>query len=274
VLVKAVLTGPDENETFQNARVNSEGFLITGDFFLEIAEGHVAGHSIYRKFGRIASIQSATPADCWEFGVNAGAEEYTFSTTDAIDSISSSDAGDTELVTIVMLDIDFNEFTQTVNLDGQNRVALTPGLRFNRAFNANGTLFVGNVYIYENTAIVGGVPTDVTLVRGFISISGQQTLQAIYTVPAGQSAFLYELKTSLGGRKAGFASYEAYLRTEGGIFLIKDAFDLTATGTSALSEVFKAPRFFPEKTDFKPKITVDTNGIGFSVSFVLILVDN
>jgi hypothetical protein len=112
------------------------------------------------------------------------------------------------------------------------------------------------------------------LVRGFISISGQQTLQAIYTVPAGVSAFLYELKTSLGGRKAGFASYEAYLRTVGGIFLIKDAFDLTATGTSALSEVFKTPRFFPEKTDFKPKITVDTNGIGFSVSFVVVLVEN
>jgi hypothetical protein len=273
-LVKAVIAGPDENEVFQNARVNSEGFLITGDFFLEIAEGRVAGHSIYRKFGRIASIQTATPADCWEFGITPGAELYTWSTTEAIDSISSSDAGDTEEITITMLDIDYVEFTQIAVLDGQNRVAITPGFRFNRAYNSNGTPTAGNVYIYENTALSGGVPIDVTLVRGYISINGQQTLQSMYTVPAGKNAFLYELKTSMGGRKTGFATYEAFLRTVGSIFLIKDTHDLSATGTSYANDIFTAPRLFPEKTDFQPKITVDTNSIGFAVSFVIILVDN
>jgi hypothetical protein len=129
------------------------------------------------------------------------------------------------------------------------------------------------VYIYENTALSGGVPIIFTLVRGYISANGQQTLQSMYTVPAGKDAYLYELKTSMGGRKTGFATYEAFLRTFGSIFLIKDTHDLSATGTSYANDIFTAPRLFPEKTDFQPKITVDTNSIGFAVSFVVILVD-
>jgi hypothetical protein len=273
-LTKSVITGVDENGVYQNARVNAEGYLVTTDFMLEIAEGNVIGHSIYRKFGKIASIQTATPADCWEFGITPGAEEYTWSTTEAIDSMSSSDAADTEEITITMLDINYVEFTQTVNLNGQARVPLIPGFRFNRAYNSNGTKFLGNVYIYEDVALTAGVPNDVTLVRGYLSTSGQQTLQSMYTVPAGKTAFLYELKTSMGGRKAGITTYEAFLRVEGGVFLIKDTHDLMATGSSYANDVFTAPRTFPAKTDFKPKITVDTNGLGFAVSFVVVLVDD
>lgn len=272
-LVKSVISGVDENNIYRNARVSEGGFLVTDDFFLEIAEGNVTGHSIYRKFGRVASIQLASPADCWEFGITPGAEQYTWSTTAAIDSMSSSNAADTQAITITMLDANYVEFTQVVNLQGQTRVPLIPGLRFNRAFNSNGVATIGDVYIYENTPIVAGVPTLVTMVRGYFSIASQQTLQSIYTVPAGKNAYLYELKTAMGGRKAGFATYEAYLRTPGGVFLIKDTHDLTVTGTSYSNDMFNAPRFFPEKTDFKPLITVDTNGIGFSVSFVVVLVD-
>jgi hypothetical protein len=76
----------------------------------------------------------------------------------------------------------------------------------------------------------------------------------------------------MGGRKAGYATYEAFLRGVGGIFLIKDTHDLSATGTSFRNDVFAAPRLFPAKTDFKPKISVDTNGIGFSIAFVIVLV--
>jgi hypothetical protein len=244
------------------------------DYLLEVAKGNVRGHSIYRKFGRIDAILATTPADVWEYGITTGAEEYTFSTTAAIDTISSSNAADNELLYVEGLDIDYKTVIQTINLNGQNKVTLaTPLFRFNRAFNANGTNFLGSVYIYEDTAIVAGSPTDVTKVRGFISANGQQTLQGVYTVPAGSDAYLYELKTAMGGRKSGFATYEAFLRPVNGVFLIKDTHDLTATGTSYRTDVFSAPRKFPAKTDFKPKITVDTNGIGFSIAFVLVLVE-
>lgn len=248
--------------------------VVNADSFLEIAKGNVPGHTIYRKFGRIASIKAATPADVWEYGVTPGAERYTWSTTAAIDSISSSSAADTEEITIIMLDENYNEIIQTVNLNGQNRVPITPGLRFNRAYNSNGVNTLGNIYIYENTALSSGVPINVSKVRGYISIGGQQTLQSMYTVPAGKSAYLYELKTAMGGRKAGFATYEAYLRTFGNIFLIKDTHDLGVTGTSYSNDMFTTPRYFPEKTDFIPKVTTSVDGIGFSVAFVIVLVDN
>jgi hypothetical protein len=163
ILTKSVISGQDENGVFQDAKATSGGYMLNGDFMLEVARGNVPGHEIYRKFGRISSIQTGTPADCWEYGITPGAEEYTFSTTAAIDTVSSDNAADTELITIIGLDANYIEVTQSVNLNGQNKVTLaTPLLRFNRALNANGTPFLGNVYIYEDGAITGGVPNVVT----------------------------------------------------------------------------------------------------------------
>lgn len=272
--VTSQIQGVDENGDLQTARVSKGGYLITDDFMLEIAKGNIQGHAVYRKFGVIRSIQATQPADVWEYGENVGAEIYTFSTGADIDSISSDNAGDTQEITIIMLDANYEEFTQTVTLNGQNRVAITPGLRLNRAYNSNGVPTSGNVYIYENTALSGGAPIDVTKVRGYISVAGQQTLQAVYTTPAGKTAYIYEFQTSMGGRKTGFATYEGFLRVPGGVFRIQDTHDLAATGTSNLANVYTAPRAYPEKTDFRPQITVDTNGLGFSCSFVVVLVDD
>lgn len=240
-----------------------------------IAQGKHPTTQSYRKFGRIDAIQLAVPADCWEYGITVGAERYTFSTTAAIDTMSSSNAGDTELITITGLTLDGTEVEQELALTGQAKVTLTtPLYRVNRAFNSNGTDLLGNVYVYEDTPIVAGVPTLKSMVRAYIAIGRQQTLQGIYTVPKGKTAYLMALKTSLGGRKSGFATYEAFLRIPGKVFRVQDTHDLAAEGTSSISESFDDPSEFPELTDFVPKITVSANGIGFSISFRLRLVDN
>lgn len=252
----------------------ARSFNVNDGFY--ISQGKRTGQAVYRKFGRIDEIQTVTPADCWEFGITVGAEKYTFSTSAAIDSISSSNAGDSVIVTVIGLDANLLEVSQDVTLNGQNRVALsTPLLRVNRAFNANGADFLGNVYIYEDTPITLGVPNDVTKVRGYISIKGQQTLQAVYTVPADKTAYLMRAKTAIAGRKIGFATYEVFVRFPGGVFRIQETHDLASEANSAIIDDFKAvPIAIPGGTDIVPQITVSANDIGASVTYDFILVDN
>lgn len=222
----------------------------------------------YRKFGRIGAIQASEPAHVWDFGEIVGAELYVFPTTASIDTVSSSNAGDTQAIEITGLDIDYNEVIQDVTLDGQNKVTLdTPLFRHNRVYNGSAVATLGDVYVYEDTAIVLGVPTDKGAVKGYMSSVAQQSLQSIYTVPAGLTAELVQLKTAIGGRKSGFATYEAFVRLEGGVFRILDTHELAADGTSLADDVFAEGSIFPEKTDFLPLVTVSANDIGFSLSF-------
>jgi len=240
-----------------------------------LAFGNDPKIQLYRKFGRIDAIQQAVPADVWEFGKTVGAEKYTFSTTDAINNISSSNTGDAMTILIGGLALDGTEVNQAVALNGQSKVPIPiPLWRVNRAYNNSGVNLLGDVYIYEDTPLSGGIPVDVTKVRGYIAKEAQQTLQGIYTVPKGKNALLMQLKTSLGGRKNGFASFESFFRTLGGVFLVKDTHELATSGTSAIESSFTDGSIFPELTDFIPRVTVDTDGLGFSISFRLRLVDN
>jgi hypothetical protein len=240
-----------------------------------ISRGLIPGITHYRKFGRIAAIQADTPADVWEFGVNVGAELYTFSTTADIDTISGDNVGDTVEMLIEGLDGNLNEVIQTVNLNGQNKVSLTTPLkRVNRAYNNNSSDLLGNVYIYVDSAITLGVPDDVTKVRGYVSAEGQQTLQGIYTVPIEKTGYLTSKRLSLTGRKDGFADYEVYVRFLGNVFRVQETRELSSSGTSAPEDNFEdQPIFIPGGTDIVPHVTVSANDIGFSITYNLRLED-
>jgi hypothetical protein len=281
-LVKAVLSGEDQDNVFRNIRASEIGAVWTTDFLLEASRGNLPGYSIERKFGSIAAIQSSTPTDVWAYGITPGAESYTFSTTADTDRMSSSNAGDAGLeVTIVGLDMDGVEVSQTVALDGTDAttpVALpTPLWRTNRAFNSNGTDFIGNIYIFVNGATTGGVPNVVTTVRAYIPIGEGQTLQAIYTVPVGKTGYIQGLETSLtkaGGSTAVGGNFRGRTREFGKVFRTQDDFDLISTGSSNKTYNFPVPLPFPERTDFVSTVNVTNNGAGASWAFSIILIDD
>lgn len=281
-LVKAVLSGEDQNGVFQNARVTEVGNQMVSDFIVEVARGNVPGYFVDRKFGSIASVAAATPADVWSYGVTLGAEKYTFSTTDDIDRLSSSNANDNGLeVTISGLDVNYALVTQTVFLDAIDAttpVALTtPLIRANRAFNSNGVDFLGNIYVFVDGITIGGVPSTVTDVRAFIPIGSGQTLQAIYTVPAGFTAFFLGLEVSLtkaGGATAVGGNFTGRTRDIGKVFRTQDDFDLLSSGSSNKTYTLPAPLPFIEKTDFVATVDVTANGVGASWAFSLLLIPN
>jgi hypothetical protein len=242
--------------------------------------GDVPGVSFDRKFGVIDSVQAATPADVWEYGITSGAEKYTFSADGVadIDTMSSSNVGDAEEITIIGLDINGDQVIQTKDLNGQNKVTLDTSLwRVNRAFNSNGTDLLGNIYIYVDGAITAGVPNVVTTVRGYIAIGGGQTLQSVYTVPNGKTAYVVGTESSLTkgvGATAVSATLQGTSRSFGKVFRTQEKFNLVSTGNSSKGYNFPVPLPFPGKTDFVPTVDVSANGVGVSWAFTVVLIDD
>jgi hypothetical protein len=262
--ILAALTPPDVD-------INSRSF------YLKVAMGEIAGYSFIEKFGENPQVDTATtPEDVWDEG-----GEYTFSTTAAIDSLSSDDIGDTDIdITVVGLDTDWNEVTQTIPtdaVDGRTRVALTTNLlRFFRAFNANGVELLGNVYVYENTALTLGKPTDVTKIRGKIQIGHGQTLMAIYSIPAGHTGYFLKgyvgLTTGVTSRSAAL-TWNA--RLLGGVFRTQSAIGLSSGGSSTWQYEYPVPVSVPEKSDIKISCTdVGANSTAVSGGFTILLVEN
>lgn len=110
----------------------------------------------------------------------------TLATGNDIDTISSSNAGDTQSVTIEGHTLSGSELTfviQSATLNGQNKVTLTtPLYRSTRMFNNSGTAFAGDIYVYEDGAISSGVPDTAADIHLKASIGDDQSLKCATSV--------------------------------------------------------------------------------------------
>lgn len=196
------------------------------DFFLDAVHGGISGLEHVRVFGQNPDVDTGTdPEDVWD---GEGLYNYT-AAAGAPYFISSSNAGDTIVVSLTVLTVDassnWNEETFDVTLVGQTKTAIvTPSgddpVRLQSIVNESGTPLLGDVYVYEDCAVGAGVPADATKIRGKVLIGNERTHMALYTVPSGKTAYLY-------GREAGITSMVAtamdarfYHRDVGGSFVL------------------------------------------------------
>lgn len=136
------------------------------------------------KFGKSAALSVNSFETIWTVGGN---EVYVSDNTIAY--VSSSDATDVQEVTIeghtvtgTGFDQEFTFVVQNVTLNGQTPVALaTPLARTSRMYNNNGQELVGRVVVYENTTVVGGVPSDATKIHLDIPAGFQSSFKAATT---------------------------------------------------------------------------------------------
>jgi len=239
------------------------------DQYLSIAAGLCPNCTSINKFGENPGIDVATvPEDVWDHG-----GIYTWSTTAAIDTVSSSNAVDAVDVVVQGLDANWDEVLQTVTLNGQNKVTLaTPLIRCYRAYNVGTVDLVGDMYIYEDTPIINGVPVDDTKVRARITDGNNQTLMCIYTVPANHTAFFKAGYVALSEKKNANASFTWRARTFGSVFAVKSKIGLMATGSSHWSYTYGVPVVLPEKTDILIRCeSTDQSDLAVSGGFDLIL---
>ena len=262
-LVLSVQTGKAPSGVYKNVNVTEDGDMTISDNSsgLSIAQGKVTDTGFVHKFGNAPNFDTGDgEVDIWD-GANDGASYesmvYTFSTTNDIDSVCGDSTSDVGVdIAIEGLDIDYREVTQLININGQNRIALTtPLLRAYRMYNANGIDLVGNVYCYVDTPLTSGVPTDTSKIRAIIrkNSAGRgngQTLMAIYTVPNGIKAYMRGWYAATAGAKKD-ANYliKLYSRNFNGVFRVKHVSALSDIGTSSYQHRYDEPQVFDEKTD-------------------------
>lgn len=258
--------------------LNEEGVEVpsnvTMPFAWAVSMGMVSGFSHVDKFGELPEIDVLTaPMDIWE---NGG--EYTYDSSAAIVSVSSSSTSDTgKTLNVQGLDIDGTFISQDVALSGQSTVALaTPLWRVFRMSNATDTLdttFVGTIYCYVGTTQTAGVPTTANI-RAVVTAGSNQTLMSLFTVQKEKVAFLVRMEFGSRRSKDGDAECCYFLRKYGKGFKIKKRVDVVNNGTSSYQDKRSFPDAIPALSDIRMRVeAVSKDDMGIYSTFDLLLVD-
>jgi len=235
-------------------------------FELQVARGQISWHYPQFKFGFNPDIDNTLETIWAQGGL------YSYLSSASVLKVSSSSANDTSAgtgartVQLYGLDADYNEVNETVTLSGQTAVNTTNEfLRINRMVirsAGSGGENAGVVYAGTGT-VTAGVPANK---YATIAIGDNQTLMALWTVPAGYTAYLYETHVTAActtSNKLLTASIVA--RPDGEVFQVKDKFGIQIDGGD-IRQVYNFPLKFTEKTDIEVRAISDAAGANAEVS--------
>lgn len=229
-------------------------------YFLQVSRGLVAGHKRVFKFGYNEEIQNVEET-IWDVG---GIYAYPSSAVTMTATSSSGATDENVQVTIQGLDASYNELSETVTLNASG-IATTTGsfLRVNRAFVASGTASAGNITIAN-----GGTT------YAYISTLHQQTLMAIWTVPAGYTGYLFQVDTTaFTVQNNKVATIRMITRELNGVFRTQQKFDLFQ---ASYHQDIVCPQPILEKTDIEFRAIADSLNADLRVSatFDIIYIEN
>ena len=247
--------------------------LSKNEFFLRVAMGLEPRFSLVEKFGENPDVDTGGAEDVWGQG-----GEYVYSTTADIDSISSSDASDTQEIVIIGQTADYTEVTQTATLQGTTKVTLdTPLRRVYRMYNDGSSDIAGTVYCYvDDTTTTPGVPDTASKIRAVIVNGDNQTEMCIWTVPKGCRAFFLGGYVSISrATSSGAATFTWKLRLPGKVFRVQSRIACMVGGRSSWDYHYPAPVGpMPEGTDIAITAEdVSANNTGCSGGFTILLED-
>jgi hypothetical protein len=229
-------------------------------FELQVARGQVAYHSGEHKFGAVPSMSVSTTGSVWDIDDTLYPwSSLTSAGTLTVDRASASDAD--KVITIVGLDASYNQITENVTLTSASGNATTQSfLRVYRAYMYNGSATnVGNIDVKISSTTIARI----TAGKG-------QTLMAIYTVPAGYTAYLTQGVMSV--KSGADATGDFFVRYGG-----ETAFRIAHTFEVASAEYFYAfhvPFKVPEKSDIDVRASVRSNNARVTAAFDFYLIRN
>ena len=252
-------------------------FGLTEPFDLQVARGQIAYHYSIYKFGNNPAVANSL-ATIWQQG-----GLYSYLSAATVLKVSSSSTDDTSAgtgartVELFGLDGDYNEISEVVTLNGQTEVNSTQSyLRINRMIVRSGGSGGANAgVIYAGTGTVTtGVPANI-----YATINGDgsnQTLMALWTVPAGYTAYLmqYDVSNGTTSNTPAVCKLSLVARPFGEVFQIKDVKSLT-TGMH-IENTLIVPVKFTEKTDIEARAISSSNSVTFDISaaFEIIYIKN
>jgi hypothetical protein len=220
------------------------------------------------KFGKSAALTTGSLQTVWTVGGNE-----TYVSANTIDSISSSSVSDQEEIyieghTVVGTgrDQQFTFVSQTVNLNGQTRVPLpVPLARVSMAYNNNGTPLVGRVVVYENTAIVSGIPTDASKIHIDIPLGFQESFKAATTFSDNDYFILTGGFGAVSGKQDGAADFYLEIREPGKIF--RQVAAVAGSNASSWSINLDPAVVIPKNCDIRVRVDSGSNNLVVFTSF-------
>lgn len=239
-------------------------FGLTEPFNLQVARGQIAYHESVFKFGFNPDIDDSLETVWSEGGL------YSYLSAATVLKVSSSSANDTSAgtgartVEISGLDGDYNEISETVTLNGQTAVNTTQSfLRvFRMIVKTAGTGAQNAGVIYAGTGTVtSGVPANK---YGAIAAGDNQTLMALWTVPANYTAYLLQTDVTVATTQNNkYATVHLVARPDGEVFQVKDKF---VKAQSSHHQQYDIPLKFEAKTDIEVRAIGDSAAADIAIS--------
>jgi len=234
------------------------GQYLLRDSYFSIAQGQVGGYSLVHVTGYNPDIDLAADETVWSAG---GLYPWSLWNSARVVTVVSTSASDTGSVVVSGLDANYNPAVEDINFNGTT--SGTGSVQFKRVSSAvykdSGANNVGTITLTANSTTVGVIEPSVG-----------QTLNGIYTVPAGHTAYM--LTGDFSVHKAKDAQIRFFVRPFG------ESFRVVHIGEAYQNTYrydFVVPVKLTEKTDVDIQATlVETNNTPVSTNFSMILVDN
>jgi len=189
------------------------------------------------KFGRNPSCGTS-----YETVWNQGGTE-TLITTNSIDTLSSSNAGDMQAVVVEGHTLASDNFTfvvQSATLNGQNKVVLsTPLARVTRVYNNDSTDFAGDIYCYEDDTIVSGVPQTTAKIHAKAVAGDNSTQKCATTLSYRDYGIITAMEVGVFEKSSASADFALQIRRYGKTF--RTASRAACSNQSGALEI----RFYP-----------------------------
>jgi len=147
-------------------------------FDLQVGRNQIMGHIPIEIFGYSALVGSTALGPLWE-GLTLSGGAYVYPSSALQMTLVSSNAGDTQIVAVLGLDINFNMISEYVTLTGTTPVTTVNSyFRINQLLVTNG-LNAGTITCKNSTNLYAQINPGIG-----------QTQMSIYTVPRGYTFYL------------------------------------------------------------------------------------
>lgn len=226
------------------------------NFGLGVAKGQFSDISHVHKFGAVPAMSQNHTGTIWD--VNDTAYPWSSWSTAGLLDIPAVNASDDGLqVTLEGLDANYSLQSETVTVSQLATVSTTKSfIRLFRAY--SDATNVANINIQKSA---------VTVAR--ITAGKAQTLMAVYTVPAGYTAYL--LKGTASCQEGADATSDMYVRYFGqSSFRVGHSFEVAGVGGQYTYD-FGVPIKIPQKSDIDVRASVRSNNARVTAAFDLIL---
>ena len=227
---------------------------------LQVGRGQIAFHEQVFKFGSNPDVNGSNET-IWDVG---GLYTYPGSALARTVTSAAGTPSDDNGVTVVIegLDGDYNEVSDEVTLAGAGTATTTQTfLRVFRAYVSGSQAPTGNLNI------TNGVTTYAR-----ITLGENQTLMALWTVPAGYTAYLSRGTISVGTSNVNqFVTGRLSTREFGGVFRTQAKVTLD---NGFIDFVFDVPLRIPEKTDIETRAVSSGSNNVVAATFSIIYIKN